>query len=113
MKRRRLTRNERLQIFEDSGGVCHICEQQINAGEPWEADHPEPLWMGGDDSPEALRPAHIHCHKRKTADDKKRIAKTKRIRQKHLGIGKIQSRPMPGTKASGWRKRMNGDVERR
>lgn len=40
------------------------------------------------------------------------IAKTVRMQDKDNGIRNRQSRPLPGTKASGIRKRMSGIVER-
>lgn len=40
------------------------------------------------------------------------IAKAKRVERAHLGIRKRTSRPMPGSKRSGVRKRMSGAVER-
>jgi len=113
LRRRQLTKKERRKVFADNGGKCHICKQKIPEGEPWDADHVIARWVKEDDSPEAHRPAHYECHKRKTKNDQKVIAKIKRIILKRTGGKRRRSRPMPGTKASGWRKRMNGDVERR
>ena len=45
--------------------------------------------------------------------DTPRAAETKRKRDKHNGIHEAKGRPMPGTKASGLRKKLNGSVERR
>jgi 5-methylcytosine-specific restriction protein A len=54
------------------------------------------------------------CHKHKTRTyDIPMQAKDKRIRDRHQGIRQRSSAPMPGSKASGLRKRMNGAVERR
>lgn len=56
----------------------------------------------------------ISCHRFKTRTfDIPAQAKSKRVQDKHLGITKPKGRPMPGTKASGLRKRMDGTVERR
>lgn len=55
------------------------------------------------------------CHRGedgKTNDDVARIAKAKRQERGQLGLRRT-SRPMPGSKASGLRKRMNGKVEKR
>jgi hypothetical protein len=54
------------------------------------------------------------CHRGeggKTAHDVKAIAKSKRCGAKHYGYQTKTSRPIPGSKASGIRKRMNGTVE--
>jgi 5-methylcytosine-specific restriction enzyme A len=42
-----------------------------------------------------------------------RIAKAKRQQRAHLGAKARKSRPIPGSRASGLRKRMDGTVERR
>lgn len=112
MKRRKLTRADRVRIFDANGGVCYLCKCKIQVGERWEAEHPDPLWAGGSDDPSKLKPAHINCHAIKTADETAQRAKEFRQRAAHLGIKKPVSRPIPGSKASGVRKRMNGTVER-
>ena len=54
------------------------------------------------------------CHREKTAqEDVPRMAKADRARRKIMDGEKRKSRPIPGSKASGWRKRMDGTVERR
>jgi hypothetical protein len=79
----------------------------------------------------------IEDHAEKTARDVPQIAKTRRIEKEHAefrrrvlakaggqdappGAGeqrrpkaKIKSRPLPGTKASGWKRKMNGELVRR
>lgn len=51
------------------------------------------------------------CHRHKTSTfDVPMQAKSKRVSDKHLGIRKSSSRPMPGSKASGISKRMDGTV---
>jgi len=53
------------------------------------------------------------CNRFKTGKiDIPMIAKTVRQQDKAAGI-RGKSRPMPGSKASGWKKRMDGSVERR
>lgn len=114
MTRRNLTRLQRVRIFDDADGVCHICKMKIDpVREAWEAEHPVPLGLGGPDKREDMRPAHVDCHAKKTASDKGQIAKAVRQRAGHLGIRKKQSRPMPGTIASGWKRCFDGSVERR
>ena len=57
----------------------------------------------------------IRCHRWKTQKhDTPLAAKTVRQRDKiGLGIKKTSSKPLMGTKASGWRKPFNGPPERR
>ena len=64
--------------------------------------------MTRDDSDENLRPAHVDCHKDKTKGDVKAIAKAKRIESKHIGAKAKSRNPMPGSKASKWKRTMDG-----
>ena len=92
-KRKPLTRKQRIELFEQHGGICHICETKIHAsrGEAWEVEHVEALEISGRDDWENLRPAHVKCHKVKTAEDVKVIAKCNRRKARHLGIAKPKS----------------------
>lgn len=103
---------------EDAMGIhmiCHLCKQRISpAIEEWEADHIRRHAEDGDGSPENLWPAHKPCHDKKTNTiDKREIAKGKRVAAKHYGIRKRKSRPMPGSKDSGWKKPMYGPAVKR
>lgn len=64
--------------------TCHICGGRIEiATEGWEADHPLVHAFGGVE----VLPAHIKCHRRKTSEeDVPKIAKSKRVSEKHFGI---------------------------
>ena len=54
------------------------------------------------------------CHRFKTSTyDVPMQAKSKRIRDRHLGIKHTSSRPMPGTRASGIKRKFNGTTELR
>ena len=101
VKRKKLSPAKRLAVFEAAGGVCHICEQPIRAGQTWDISHPRPLALGGTDDESNWAPAHKDCHRgegSQTSEDIARISKAKRQKQKAvLGIRKsskpIQSRP--------------------
>lgn len=94
---------------------CYRCPTLVgpSLGE-WEADHLIPIADGGGDGldGENLYPCCIPCHREKTKADVKWIAKGKRVRDKHLGL-RQSKRPMPGSKRSRFRKRMDGTVEER
>jgi len=110
--RRNMTKARRTRIFLAANGMCCLCHVQIRAGESWFIEHPEALNLGGSDNDADLRPAHTKCKPAKDAADKKLIAKRNTTIDKGCADKPRKSRPMPGTKASGVRKRMNGDVER-
>ena len=52
------------------------------------------------------------CHRIITDERRREIDKTRRISEKNAGVRKRKGRPMPGTRASGIRKRFDGTVER-
>ena len=114
MKRRSLSRLMRTRIFDSTNGNCCICRTGIHAtsGERWIVEHIKPLWLGGADDETNMAPAHERCAIAKTVGEAPQKAKNDRQRANNLGIKRKQSRPMPGTKASGIRKRMSGRVER-
>jgi 5-methylcytosine-specific restriction endonuclease McrA len=90
-----------------------LCGLKIDAQkQKWEVDHVIPLWLNGADAENNMRPLHVHCHAAETAAAAPVRAKSNRQREKHLGLRKAKGRPMPGTKASGIRKRMSGRVEK-
>ena len=113
MPRRSISTRERLRLFQLHGGICHLCGGRIQVGEAWEVSHDTPLELLGADDDANRKPAHKKCHRDHTAAvDLPNIARAKRREAKHIGA-KRSSRPMPGSKASGWRKPMNGPPVRR
>ena len=113
MTRRSLSTRDRVKVFGQGKGICYLCKMAIQPREPWEAEHPTPHAIGGSDQLQDLLPVHVKCHATKTKNDVREIAKTKRIHAKHIGAHRSQSRPMPGTKRSGWRHLFSGKWERR
>lgn len=111
-KRVAVSKARRIRLFKDKNGVCHLCGGKISVGEEWDLSHPIPLELGGADDESNWDIAHRACHREETKVDVANIAKAKRREAKHLGLRKAKGRPLAGTKASGIRKRMNGEVER-
>lgn len=113
MTRRRLTNKQRLELFEAHKGRCHLCGHKITVGDKWSIDHRIPLALGGPDEGANLAPVHDRCHAVKTTSlDVPAIAKSERVRQKHSGAWKARW-PMAGSRASGWKKKMDGTTVRR
>ena len=98
--------------------LCHICQLPIDVikdgPNSWEAEHVlrRSLRRGDDDDIENIKPAHVSCHADKARDDVRDNAKGKRVEGDHFGF-KRQKRPMMGSKASGWRFKLDGTRERR
>lgn len=111
-KRSKFSTKRRLEIFVKHGGQCYLCESNIRPGETWEVEHILPVGLGGDNTDENLRPAHTKCHKSKTKKDVGSMRKADRIRAKHFGAKEKKS-SMPGSKKSGWKRKMDGTVVKR
>ncbi len=104
MKRKPLSTAQKVRLFQDAGGICHICGGKID-NELWDVEHVIPLALGGDDAEANMRPAHRQCHAPKTVNDIRVIAKAKRLEARRIGIKK-QSKWQ--TK---FRRKMDGTVE--
>jgi 5-methylcytosine-specific restriction endonuclease McrA len=102
----------RMRALDANDFRCHCCGRVIRPGEYWQLDHVVALINGGQNRESNLRPICRDCCYAKTALDVAKKAKVARVRQKHYGLKKPK-RPMPGSRASGFRKRMDGTVERR
>ena len=111
--RKTLSKRDRVKVFDKEGGLCYLCGQTVQAGQAWEVEHENPVGLSNDNSLDNLRIAHNACHKTKTAKDVKVIAKVKRVRALHIGAKKPTGRPLPGTKASGWKHSMTKGWVRR
>lgn len=99
----------RLRIFEAHGGICHITGRKIRPGDKWDCDHIIALCNGGEHRESNLAPAIREAHRAKTAEDVAQRAKDDRVRKKHLGIHRPKQ-IVPGSKASRWKKKLDGTV---
>lgn len=102
----------RARIFKDHGGVCYLAKREIKSGEPWDLDHVIALINGGENRETNLAPALRDKHREKTKADVAEKSAAYHVAAKHIGISFRKGRPMPGSRASGLRRRMNGQVER-
>lgn len=109
-ERRRLSPMRKLKVFEDAGGLCHICGLKI-FGKGWEVEHVIPLALGGADDANNMRPAHDHCHGEKTKADNASWSKAKRMKAKHYGIRKKST--WPTGRDGPFKALVGGGVERR
>ena len=101
-----------VRCFERYGGKCGACGRKVGAGLAWQLDHIIALANGGQNQEGNLQPLCVECHRQKTNTDVATKSKIARVRAKHVGVKK-RGRPIPGSKASGWRRRFDGTVERR
>ena len=114
LRRSTFSTSFRLNLFLKRKGKCAACSQKIEAGKAWDIDHILPLALGGTNEPDNLQILCRSCHKTKTARfDVPRIAKTKRLKARHLGARKPSRRPIPGSRRSPWKRKMDGSLVRR
>jgi 5-methylcytosine-specific restriction protein A len=112
-KRQEFPDKVKVLAFDRAKGRCEVCSARLFVGK-FQYDHIIPTAVGGPPTLENCRVACTACHGKKTATvDVPAIAKSERIKRKNIGAKTKSGRPMPGTKASGLRKRMDGSVERR
>lgn len=121
--RHEFTAKTKRAALERSGGRCEAdgalyglpvgtrCANDLARGVIFDhviADH-----NSRDNSLENCKSICFPCNRFKThKHDAQMIAKTRHQFDKHHGI-KDNSRPMPGSRASNWKKRMDGTVVRR
>lgn len=108
--RRAISQKRRIEIVLSQGGRCAMCGNKLQNGH-YEFDHIQALEHDGDNAADNWRAICTSpCHKAKTKADHQARAKRDRIA---VGGRQRKGAPMPGTRASGIRKRMDGRVERR
>jgi len=108
--RREFSRKVKAAAFLRSKGNCEGCGARLMPGK-FIYDHRLPDALGGYPTLENCVVQCKACDAPKTAEDIGRIRKADRQFARHIGATRATSRPIPGSKASGIRKRFNGTVE--
>lgn len=106
-----LSTRRKLAIWERERGLCMLCGCRLTPGN-FIYEHVRALELGGTDTDDNIRLTCLPCAGEKTRDDHRRTAKAKRVKVKHLGLKKSKN-PLPGSKGSRWRKKMDGSVVKR
>src|ERR1700753_2350140 len=117
------SRSNRRDALKRSGMLCEAvgpryglepgqrCNASLSRGV--EFHHDLEAEFGGDNSLANCVCACIPCHRFVTKLGIRAIRKSDRIRDKATGAMPRSRNPMPGSRASGWKKKMNGTAERR
>jgi hypothetical protein len=104
----------KIRIWFKYEGRCAKCTRKIPAGETPQYDHILALCNSGQNRESNIQLLCEWCHSAKTKTDVAEKSLAYRKMSSHIGITrKPKGRPMPGTRASGIRRRLNGTVERR
>jgi 5-methylcytosine-specific restriction protein A len=106
--RRSFSQKKRAEICLRQGGKCG-CGEKLQLGQ-YEIDHIQALVHDGDNEDDNLRAICRDCHKAKTRKDVQGRAHHDRIA---VGGKQRKGPPMPGSRASGLKKHMDGSVSRR
>jgi hypothetical protein len=70
--------------------------------------------LGGTNEAKNLQILCKPCHQSKTSQsDMPCIAKTKRLKARHLGARSPSTRPLPGSRRSPWKRKLDGSVIKR
>ena len=112
-KRATITPKRRAEIFRDADGICHLCSRRIGLGETWEVEHPKAIGLGGADDSTNWLPAHVDCHAGKTRNDVRIMRKADRQMKAATPGVKTTRNPLPGSRKSKWKRRMDGTVVER
>lgn len=109
--RREFTAKVKVAAFQRANGHCEKCGGFILAGAQY--DHRIPDALGGEPTIENCEVLCSPCHRRKTSKvDVPAIAKAKRNEAKAANAKKSKS-PLPGSRATKWKRKMDGSVVRR
>jgi 5-methylcytosine-specific restriction enzyme A len=113
-KRQEFSRKTKAEAFASAKGKCENCGVKIRPGNGPEYDHIIPDAVDGGNDLGNCKVLCFNCHGIKTNEsDKPEIAKTKAIRDKHIGAFVKTGKPLPGTKRSGWKHKISGEWVRR
>ena len=109
--RKEFSAKTKLEAFERCRGRCEgaDCDVLLRPGR-WHCDHVIPCELDGDNSLGNAQCLCEPCHRTKTGQkDIPAIAKSKRIRRRLKGIRKSRN-PLPGGRASKWKRKVSGEV---
>jgi hypothetical protein len=109
MTRKRYSKRQIVELWTEGQGKCWRCEQPIRHeiyGEGWVLGHVgKAHWCGG----VIVAPEHTACNAEDGKVQSTLAAKSIRIQARAIGV-KRPKRVMPGSRASKWKKKLNGQV---
>jgi hypothetical protein len=119
-------KREKIAMFKRAGGPenlrCERCSLPIG-GKPFDYHHNPAVWTWTEEKRQRVIKEGLTsedgevlghcCHAPQTSADSADRSKGKRIVAKAARAEKKYSKPIPGSKASGWRHKVNGTWERR
>lgn len=110
-----LTDHQKTKLFMERGGICHRCTTKIR-GRRWYVEHLVSLGNGGTNAWENLGVTCENCFAPKNAEDAKKQAKGRAVATACIippSQRQKKGRPLPGSRNSGWKRKMSGEWVRR
>ena len=108
-ERKPLTPQQKARLFYERGGRCHRCKRKLRPGDKWTDEHVSALQNGGTNAWENRDITCSWCFKPKNKEDAKKAAKGRAVATRACGAHRAK-KPMPGSKASKFKKHMDGRV---
>ena len=104
------------RLWRAQKGRCPKCTRFLRVGNITK-EHLVPIWGGGENRESNIQLwCSVPCSSNKTAEEAPRRARADRQLARHLNLRTKKQRycrPLPGTKRSGWKHKLNGQWERR
>lgn len=100
----------RLRIYRAQDGRCKSCTRKLSPGNIT-ADHIKPLEDGGQNRESNMQLiCTAPCSSDKTGQENSRRANADRALAKHLGFKPKFTRPLPGSRKSRYKRKVDGTV---
>lgn len=109
MSRQEFSKRTKLDAFRRANGRCEQCTAPLFPGK-FEYDHVTEDTFGGEPALDNCKVLCLACHDTKTKSRSPIIAKSNRVRNRHIGIDRHTTRPLPCGRNSKWKKKMSGEV---
>lgn len=99
-----------LRVKEQFGHNCAGCGVSL-IGRRWTCDHVKALINGGENRETNLQPLGDRCcNPKKNAADVAEKSRSYKVRARYAGVRKRRGPPMPGSKDSRFKKKIDGSV---
>lgn len=109
-KRREFTKAVKVAAYERSQGHCEACTARLEVGR-FQYDHVLAAALGGPPTLDNCKVLCTNCHGGKTGlEDIPIIAKSNRVRNKHIGAATRKQRKIPGSKGTRFKRKIDGTV---
>ena len=110
--RAEFSKRTKVVVWNRSGGNCERCTAKLYPGK-FHYHHVLEATLSGSAEVANCQCLCVACHSEITADHAPVIAKSNRVRAKHIGIRTKSRQSFPTNKNGPFRKKINGAVERR